>query len=146
MIEFYISHRGNLEGPDEANENSPSYIINAINQGFDVEIDVWFENKKFFLGHDKPSYLIDINFLKNNKLWCHAKNHQSLKEMIKNNIHCFWHQDDDITLTSNNFIWSYPKKCLLKERIEVVLEKNIPAGFNGKGICSDYIKVIKDNR
>ena len=37
-----ISHRGNLSGPIPESENNPSYITNAINKGFDVEVDFWF--------------------------------------------------------------------------------------------------------
>ena len=29
--------------------------------------------------------------------------------MNKNyHIHCFWHQEDNYTITSKNFIWAYP--------------------------------------
>ena len=35
-----ISHRGNISGPDPKNENLPSYIDKALNQGLDVEIDL----------------------------------------------------------------------------------------------------------
>jgi len=35
-----ISHRGNLFGPNPTNENNPDYILNAIELGYDVEIDV----------------------------------------------------------------------------------------------------------
>ncbi len=45
---IYISHRGNLEGPTKDFENKPEYIENAISQGYEVEIDVWFKNNNFF--------------------------------------------------------------------------------------------------
>ena len=32
-----ISHRGNLSGKNEELENSPEYIMNALNYGFNVE-------------------------------------------------------------------------------------------------------------
>ena len=44
---FFISHRGNLEGPIHSEENKIDYINDAINQNFDVEIDVWFKNNNF---------------------------------------------------------------------------------------------------
>ena len=37
---YFISHRGNLNGPDRDNENKQSYIEFALNKGFDVEIDI----------------------------------------------------------------------------------------------------------
>ena len=49
---YLISHRGNLNGIQKDKENEPEYIISAIDKGFDVEVDVRFENNKFFLGHD----------------------------------------------------------------------------------------------
>ena len=54
-------------------ENNPEYINKAIEKGYDVEIDVRFENKKFFLGHDFNQFEINKEFLLNKKLWCHAK-------------------------------------------------------------------------
>ena len=51
-----ISHRGNLVGPDEYNENMPSYLRKALDKGFQVECDIWFENGCWFLGHDEPDH------------------------------------------------------------------------------------------
>ena len=45
----FISHRGNLYGPNPKLENKPTYIIEALKMGFDVEVDVFFRNKKFCL-------------------------------------------------------------------------------------------------
>ena len=42
-----ISHRGNVSGIDQDNENNPKYINAAIKKGFEVEIDVQFENGEF---------------------------------------------------------------------------------------------------
>jgi len=139
-----ISHRGNINGKQSDLENSPKYIENAIKQGYDVEIDVWYTDG-FYLGHDNPTYKVDIKYLQNNKLWCHAKNGEALYEMRKiDKIHCFWHQDDDMTLTSKGYIWTYPKKSLYYNSICVLPE----LGYTGEldkcyGICSDFIKEYK---
>lgn len=139
-----ISHRGNINGKQSDLENSPKYIENAIKQGYDVEIDIWYTNG-FYLGHDTPTYKVDVKYLQNNKLWCHAKNGEALYEMRKiDNIHCFWHQDDDMTLTSKGYIWTYPKKSLYYNGICVLPEQ----GYVGEldkcyGICSDFIKEYK---
>ena len=141
-----ISHRGNLNGPIKDKENQPEYINNAINSGFDCEIDVWYLNDNFYLGHDYPQYKIQIEFLLNNKLWCHAKNLSAFYNMLKNkNIHCFWHQKDDFTLTNQNFIWAYPNMPLSDLSVCVLPE----LGFCGKleichGICSDQILKYKN--
>ena len=35
-----ISHRGNIDGKNEVWENHPKYIIEALEAGYDFEIDV----------------------------------------------------------------------------------------------------------
>ena len=67
-----ISHRGNVNGKTNQ-ENKPEYIRSALFQGYDVEIDVWYVDDKFYLGHNFPQYEIEESFLYNAKLWCHAK-------------------------------------------------------------------------
>jgi len=133
-----ISHRGNLNGPNSITENSILAINTALYKGFDVEIDVWFKNGKWYLGHDKPNYQIDESFLENKKLWCHAKNLDALNLMLKNKkIHCFWHQNDDFTLTSKNYIWTYPDKDTRDNSIIVLIKKEkIPK--KTFGICTDF--------
>ena len=44
-----ISHRGNLEGRIPEDENNPDYIHEAIESGFDVEIDLWLYENGFYL-------------------------------------------------------------------------------------------------
>ena len=84
-----ISHRGNINGKQPESENMPDYINSALKLGYDVEIDVWWHDNGFYLGHDDPVYKISVDYLQNNKVWCHAKNSEALHEMIKyNNIHC----------------------------------------------------------
>jgi hypothetical protein len=51
-----ISHRGNISGPNPERENHPDYILEALQAGYEVEIDVWFVDGKFKLGHDGPQY------------------------------------------------------------------------------------------
>ena len=133
-----IAHRGNLNGKSNK-ENKPGYIHKALWQGFDVEIDVWYVDGEFWLGHDIPHYKIEENFLENPRLWCHAKSIDTLYKMTSNSlIHCFWHQEDDVTLTSRGYLWTYPGKQLTKKSICVLPEKRFEAEM--AGVCSDYIK------
>jgi len=137
-----ISHRGNINGRIPSKENEPSYIRDAIYLGYDVEVDVWYNNNTFWLGHDNPEYQIGLYFLLENadKLWCHAKNIEALVRMKKeNDINCFWHQEDDITLTSKGYIWAYPGKQPIKNSIAVMPEIYNDDLGNCIGICSDYI-------
>ncbi len=139
---YFISHRGNILGPDSSKENSQDYINNAIKKGYNVEIDVWFEKGKFYLGHDKPTYSVEDKYLLNENLWCHSKNLESLINLKKIGAHCFWHENDDYALTSKGFIWTYPGKKLSNNSICVLPEwhKEIKLDYKFIGICSDYIE------
>ncbi len=132
-----ISHRGNLNGVDTERENSIDYIQEALAQGFDVEVDVWDIFGSYFLGHDEPKHLVKKDFLKSEHLWCHAKNIQGLYSMMEDSIHCFWHQEDDVALTSEGYLWTYPGKELTENSIAVLPEKKPDVEI--AGICSDYV-------
>ena len=137
-----LSHRGNIDGKNEERENAPDYIQQALDKGYEVEIDVWYKDDEWYLGHDEPTYHINVNWLRNKKLWCHAKNIQGLYSMFEDNIHCFFHQEDDVTLTSNGYMWTYPGKDLTKNSIAVLPSKKPKVEV--AGICSDFIKRLKD--
>ena len=153
-----ISHRGNIGGPLPERENSPDYIQEAISRGFEVKIDVWYQpvelgvmwnprniNDGWFLGHDGPKHKIDFSFLMSKDLWCQAKNLKALQTMINYNILCFWHQEDDFSLTSTGHIWTRPDKMVCKNSILVcqTLEKTLEASKkNIYGVCSDYVSLI----
>ena len=138
-----ISHRGNIDGKLQHMENKPEYILNALSKGFEVEVDVWYVGSKIYLGHDFPQYEIEENFLENEKIWCHAKNIECLSFLIENKkIHSFWHQNDDVTLTSKNYLWTFPGHTLMKNSICVLPETsnyNSEDVKNCQGVCSDYI-------
>lgn len=143
---IFISHRGNLLGKNKEFENNPKYIVDTLEKGYDVEIDVWCVDGKWFLGHDFPQYLINENFLLNDRFWCHAKNLESFENLLKIGVVCFWHQNDDYTLTSNGFIWTYPGKKLTTRSICVLPENilNYKGISNCFGICSDRIVEYKE--
>ena len=71
-----ISHRGNLNGPNPQRENSIQYFQEALDDGFDVEIDMWSKNGVFYLGHDEPQDEVTLDWLneRKDKLWIHCKN------------------------------------------------------------------------
>ena len=146
MLKHYISHRGNVDGKIPNSENSPEYISLALSKGYEVEIDVWFVDGSIYLGHDEPYYFIEESFLENSKLWCHAKNEEAFFRMLQNQaIHCFWHQDDDYTLTSKGIPWVYPGKKVFENSIWVLPEKTTYKyiKLNCLGICSDNISLYK---
>lgn len=137
-----ISHRGNLFGPDVENENRPEYIENALELGYDVEVDLWLENGQLYLGHDNPEYSINLKFIEKDNLWIHAKNLGALYLLTNTQLHYFWHQNDDFTLTSKNYIWTYPNKEYTNRSVLVTFNQNIDEYRNLDlfGICTDYGK------
>jgi hypothetical protein len=141
-----ISHRGNTDGKYESYENEPTYIDKAIDEGFDVEIDIWMIEGTLFLGHDKPQYGISQDWLNKRyeRLWVHCKNIEAMEwfNMI-GGFNYFWHQEDTVTLTSFNHIWAYPGNQPVKNSIAVMPEIYNDDILHCKGVCSDYIKNYK---
>ena len=43
-----LAHRGNIDGKQPERENSPSYILEAIDSGYSVEVDVWLADNEWF--------------------------------------------------------------------------------------------------
>ena len=138
-----ISHRGNVDGSDPSKENTIKQIDKVISMGIPVEIDVRVVDDKWFLGHDYGQYQIDNSYLLQNKemLWCHAKNISALENMLELGLHCFWHQEDDYTLTSKGIIWAYPNKYagkgILVKPSKEFIDKNNKSIY---GICTDNLK------
>jgi len=142
-----ISHRGNLEGKSKL-ENDPTYILKAISEGYDCEIDLHYSENKWFLGHDVPQYEISEGFLLLNNLWLHAKTIITLHELMKFDVNCFYHEKDSCVLTSKGYIWTYPScslghKDIKNNSICVLPELYNYEEFNCIGICSDFIKKYK---
>lgn len=142
---FFIAHRGNFEG-SSTDENSPSRIQKALDAKFHVEFDVWVLNSGWWLGHDSPLYKISFKFIEDldqKRIWAHAKNLRALEELSTRKVQCFWHQEDDFTLTSTGFIWTYPEKNVGKNSVIVcksmgelrsVVKDNVAAG-----VCADNL-------
>ena len=42
-----IAHKGNIDGPNTVTENHPEQIDKCINAGYDVEVDLWWDNAGF---------------------------------------------------------------------------------------------------
>lgn len=143
---IYISHRGNTTGPNKNLENSPDYIVSALEK-YHCEIDVWYKNNLWFLGHDKPQYEISKDFFFKQNLWIHCKNIDALQQLIDYaDLNIFWHQEDDYTITSKNFIWCYPNKLVnnTHRAICVMPELHNTDYLLFDGVCSDYIGTYYD--
>lgn len=145
-----IAHRGNINGKLPEMENSPNYVMAAIEKGYDCEIDLWCLKEKFFLGHDGPQYNIGEKFLfdLSSKLWIHCKNLEALKFVSENkgSLNGFWHQEDRYTLTTRGYIWTYPNQPTTTLSILVHLDKwNETINHQQlTGICSDFMTASID--
>ena len=136
-----ISHRGNLNGPQK--EDNVISQLEKVAETMLVEVDVWRLGLKWYLGHDGPEREVSYDFIANPNFILHAKNLKALYSLSVTELHYFWHQEDDFTLTSKNFIWTYPKKevtplsiivCQTLEEVEKYKTKNI------WGSCTDYVE------
>lgn len=164
-----ISHRGNIFGPNPQKENKPEYICEAIDKGFDCEVDVWFNgsgyNYGWWLGHDKEQHKISLNFLLRlrKKLFIHAKSIKTLEELIRidnqmswwsklfgGKLEYFFHDQDDCTLTSKKFIWTFPKvkNYLYKTSIAVMPERadDWYGLMTCYGVCTDYPSILQHSK
>jgi len=140
----HIAHRGNIHGPSKE-ENKPDYIRETLNSGYDVEVDVWYVNDGYFLGHDEPRYEVDEEFLLQDGLWLHSKNIDALGKLHKK-TNTFFHNIDDAVLTSLGYIWIFPNKQIthFSDKCVIVIqnnsEYNIDQIKNCYAVCSDNIK------
>lgn len=143
----WILHRGNNEGPNSV-ENNPAKLLKRLTEGYEIEIDLWYCDNKFYLGHDKPEYKIYEEFLENNRLWIHCKDPKTLEYMNtkKKHLNYFYHTNEDYVITSKGYIWSYVGKPALENSVIVMPEKSLTSykweELVSKNciICSDYIE------
>ena len=136
-----IAHRGLTNGKDPKLENKPDTIRKALDAGFDVEVDIWFENNKFLLGHDNGVDALPDWILNDERIWFHAKNIDALKEMLRLKKRVFYHTEEPVVLTSYGDMWCYPGKaipggyCVMPE-LGWEPDNKIPEGV--LGICTNY--------
>lgn len=144
-----ISHRGNIHGPNPDRENDPVYIQEAIEAGFDVEVDLYADHEKICFGHDKCGYIVtDTWLLGTDSLLVHAKNVAALEWLSDSGLHYFSHQQDKFSMTSFELIWlhdlSIPATpfCI----IPLITMEAIKAhrNFNVHAVCTDYPVKLKE--
>lgn len=152
-----IAHRGLINGPNSKLENTEFAISVALAEGFDVELDVWFDNtdRTWYLGHDKPTYKTSLEFIAQKGLWIHCKNYIAalqLRDLVfqHKHLHFFWHENDARTLTSQGYWWTFPNKelgfssiALMPEWYVNIENLDLCKTWNCAGICSDYVGVLK---
>lgn len=164
-----ISHRGNLNGPSEL-ENNPLQIATA-QKDFYVEVDIWQTQDGVFLGHNEPEYNINVlnfkkKYLQSNKIIYHAKNPAAAVFLEKEQLKWFAHDKDMFAIVNNisrnKVLWGLPNE--LKGVNNNSLFQKIPVIFGNDfsryeyelknniwyGVCTDYPlelrKFIKENK
>lgn len=145
-----IAHRALLDGKKDG-ENHPDQIEYCLKHNLDVEIDVWYEDDSFWLGHDKPLYRIEIDFLHKPGLWIHCKNISAAKWLRHYNwLNSFTIDKDEFTLTTKNWVWVSPVYGkVVKDAICVMPEDprwTFPTErlLDFAGVCSDNVYYYRD--
>jgi hypothetical protein len=136
-----ISHRGNLNGINPELENNPEHIL-RICEEHEVEVDAWYIDEEWFLGHDEPLYSIDETFF-NDQMWIHCKNLAACSKLQQSHLNWFWHESDKITITSKGFIWCYPQIYIANGiTVEYNYNDSLPSCI--LGVCTDYVDKYKN--
>lgn len=147
-----ISHRGNVSGSIPEKENHPLYIQEALDRGFNVEVDIRYIDDEFWLGHDGPQYKIHFDWIwtRRSKLWVHCKDISSIvffnvanTYSPDNSVNYFWHDTDTVTLTSQGYLWAFPGNQPIVGSIAVMPELGNDDISSAMGVCSDYILNFK---
>ena len=102
-----IAHRCNLEGKSD-HENTLSGLIDCINQGFSVEIDVRYIGGKYYLGHDLPQEEISVYLMSSlsDRLFIHCKNIEALQHLrAYEQLNIFGHSEDEFVITSKGDVF-----------------------------------------
>lgn len=150
-----IAHRALTHGPDHKLENHPDQIRKCLGSHLDVEVDVWYQDNNWILGHDAPQYAVNHAFISLPGLWIHAKNFDAAHRLLQlskfgHNHNFFWHESDERCLTSSGFWWTYPGKALNTLSIAVMPEQHVPLPefksiltWNCYGVCTDWIHLLQ---
>jgi len=139
---MFISHRGNLNGPNKDVENHPDYLIETLQQGYNVETDVLYLKGNYYLGHDLPQYKIKLNFLLQSKLWLHCKNNAAFVKLLEAKTNCFFHESELVVLTGHGYKWYHSDSIdtnIEYDSKSVVAIPNQQYNIKGVNICSDYL-------
>lgn len=142
-----IAHRGNISGPNPTRENSPEYIVEALLQGYQCEVDMWFSAEYGIrLGHDYPQYQVSVDFISQQGLWLHCKNAAALDYLYNTDLNYFWHERDSYTITSHKYIWAYPGKEAVGPYSKTIccMPEYSSQNINQfTGVCTDFVNDYK---
>jgi hypothetical protein len=144
----WILHRGLTHGPNRSLENNENEILSRIQEGWDIEMDVWYIDGSWWIGHDAPTTPLEhTELLTHKQCWIHCKNVEALYHIPKESHH-FVHDRDVATLTSDRYIWYninqfvYPEVGSDKGSVIVLPERSDFSRetiWKATAVCSDYL-------
>lgn len=144
-----IAHRGNYNGKLPERENTVSYINEAIDAGYNVEVDAWLIDGVWMLGHDFPKDKVDISFFERPEVWTHAKNLVGYVSLFHNpKVHTFWHNKDDFVFTSKGIKWAniniltHDGVMVMPEFNDYYIQMFRLGHLDPLGICSDDFRIF----
>jgi hypothetical protein len=145
-----IAHRALLNGKRDG-ENHPEQIKYCLEHGLDVEIDIWYNDDSFWLGHDGPQHRVDIEFIQQPGLWLHCKDIYSARLLRYYPwLNSFVIDKDDFTFTTKNWLWVSPTHGYSVKGAICVMPEDPRWKFSTErlldfaGICSDNVYYYKD--
>ena len=132
----------------------PNKLTNVSNKDMMLRLmlDMIPKLSVYGLGHDAPDYPVTWWWLagRANYLWIHCKDITTLHQFSNatNGYNYFWHQEDDFTLTSKQYIWTYPGKPYTNRSVIVCPEWHGPEWNSLRvvdcyGICTDFVEKLK---
>ncbi len=155
-LQKFIAHRGNINGRHAPEENKPETIEFVNSKGIGCEIDVWYEEGRWYLGHDKPEYEVTFDWLMKSlplRLY-HCKNAAALDKLhlecgrLGYEVNLFYHTVEDYALTSRGHIVVHPDRLCLPDSIEMMPEmsKERQNRLCPTVVCSDSVKNLEGSR
>jgi len=146
-LQQFIAHRGNVDGRFAADENKPETIQELNRKGIACEIDVWYRENKYWLGHDAPETEISFEWLMEYLplRLIHCKHRESLDKLHREcgrlgyNVNLFYHTVEDYALTSRGHIIVHPDQICLPDSIEMMPEMSKQRDMKSRSnvVCSD---------
>jgi hypothetical protein len=133
-----ISNKGNTTGTNILLQNTPGYIDSTIKQGYNVKIDLWYQNNKCYLGSDGPKIEIEWKWLIDNasSLWVKCASTETFSFLLENGkaLNFFYNDQDPIAITSKGIAWSFNNNFT---KNTIVYDTDQIDGV--LGVCSDYV-------
>ncbi len=134
---LYIKHRFNS-------------VIENIDDYDGVEVDVRWTGADFYTGHDKPERKISLEDLKGLKMWAHAKDVLTYKELCKIGVRCFMHYAEPVARVEGDFFWTCdpcnvcPKTVFMAVNGVAYTIEDIYLIGRAHAICTDNIFAWKE--